>query len=157
MDKIRFVLFLFWLSGCGNHSGSSPASVPPPEFRPDKVVAVTDGTNTVAVFQAETAADDYSWQTGLMYRKSMRNTDAMLFIFPDEQVRYFYMKNTYIPLDIIYIDKNKRIISIHADARPLDETPVPSPAPAQYVLEIKGGTAAAKGIRPGMYLSWTSK
>jgi uncharacterized membrane protein (UPF0127 family) len=63
----------------------------------------------------------------------------MLFIFPDVSYRSFYMKNTKIPLDIIYIDEQKTIVSFQKNAKPFDETSLPSEAPAKYVLEIKGG------------------
>ncbi|WP_431137588.1 DUF192 domain-containing protein [Psychroserpens mesophilus] len=87
----------------------------------------------------EIADDDYSTQTGLMYRKSMKNHQGMLFIFPDSDYRSFYMKNTEIPLDIIYISEDKQIVSIQKNAKPMDETSLPSEAPAKYVLEINAG------------------
>jgi uncharacterized membrane protein (UPF0127 family) len=63
----------------------------------------------------------------------------MLFIFPDEDFRSFYMKNTKIPLDIIYIDEAKSIVSIQKNAKPFNETSLPSDVPAKYVLEVNGG------------------
>ena len=66
----------------------------------------------IAKFDIEIADDEYETQTGLMNRKSMKNDNAMLFIFPDMQMRAFYMKNTLIPLDIIYLDNNNTIVSI---------------------------------------------
>ncbi|MEP5253508.1 MAG: DUF192 domain-containing protein [Winogradskyella arenosi] len=97
----------------------------------------------------EVADDDYSIQTGLMYRTSLETNQGMLFIFPDEQMRNFYMKNTKIPLDIIYINKAKRIVSIQKQAQPMDLTSLPSEAPATYVLEINGGLSDSWGLQIG--------
>ncbi len=93
----------------------------------------------ITTFDIEIADSDYETQTGLMHRHSMKDHRAMLFIFPDMSLRSFYMKNTYIPLDIIYIDNDKYIVSIQKDAKPLDQTSLPSGVPAQYVLEINAG------------------
>lgn len=97
----------------------------------------------------EIADDEYQTQTGLMYRKSMKNSQGMLFIFPDSQYRYFYMRNTEIPLDIIYIDKNLTIVSIQKNAKPFDETSLPSEGPAKYVLEINGGLSTTWNLEKG--------
>ncbi|WP_296317219.1 DUF192 domain-containing protein [Winogradskyella sp. UBA3174] len=99
--------------------------------------AVTD--SIVKTLDIEIADNEYETQTGLMYRTKLEANRGMLFIFPDVQMRSFYMKNTKIPLDIIYIDKNKTIISFQKNAQPFDETALPSDAPAKYVLEINGG------------------
>lgn len=87
----------------------------------------------------EIADTDYDVQTGLMYRNSMQDDRGMLFIFPTMQPRYFYMKNTRIPLDIIYLDSDQKIVSFQENAQPFDETSLPSEAPAQYVLEVNAG------------------
>ncbi len=87
----------------------------------------------------EIADDDYKIQTGLMYRTHLENHQGMLFIFPNLDFRSFYMKNTKIPLDIIYIDDNQSIVSFQKNAKPFDERSLPSEAPAKYVLEINGG------------------
>ena len=97
----------------------------------------------------EIADSDYETQTGLMYREAMAENHGMLFIFPDEALRSFYMKNTKIPLDIIYIDKALRIISIQKNAQPLDESGLPSDAPAQYVLEVNAGLADKWSLQEG--------
>ncbi len=107
-----------------------------------------------AQFDIEFARDNYERETGLMYRKNMQDDQAMLFIFQDEQPRYFWMKNTYIPLDIIYINAAKQIVSIAKDAKPTDETSLPSHFPAQYVLEIKAGLSDDYGIKKGDKVSW---
>jgi len=67
--------------------------------------------SVVASFDIEIADDEYKTQTGLMYRSSMEDNHAMLFIFPNEQMRSFYMKNTEFSLDILYFDANKKLIN----------------------------------------------
>ncbi len=109
----------------------------------------------IAKFDIEIADDEYETQTGLMNRKSMKNDNAMLFIFPDMQMRAFYMKNTLIPLDIIYLDNNNTIVSIQENAKPLDESSLPSGTPAQYVLEINGGLSQQLNIEVGDKMSFT--
>lgn len=97
----------------------------------------------------EIADDDYQTQTGMMYRKSMKDTQGMLFVFPDSQYRYFYMRNTEIPLDIIYIGENKTIVSIQKNAKPFEETSLPSEGPAKYVLEINAGLSTEWNLEKG--------
>ncbi len=87
----------------------------------------------------EIADNNYERQTGLMYRKSMQDLQAMLFVFQKAGEKSFYMKNTLIPLDIIYIDADYKIVSVQKNAKPLDQTSLPSKTNAQYVLEINGG------------------
>ena len=88
---------------------------------------------------------------GMMFRKKMDKDFGMLFVFdhPDEQEHAFWMKNTMIPLDIVFIRKGGTIHHIHPDAVPYDETSLPSNGPVFSVLEIKGGTAAKLGLKPG--------
>jgi|AVFP01.1.fsa_nt_gi uncharacterized membrane protein (UPF0127 family) len=100
-------------------------------------------------FDVEFAKTEYETQTGLMYRNSMENHQGMLFIFDDSEPRYFYMKNTRIPLDIIYLSKDKEIVTIHKEAQPFNENSLPSNGPAQYVLEINGGLVDRLGIEMG--------
>ena len=93
----------------------------------------------IKTIDIEIADDEYTTQTGLMYRTSLETDQGMLFIFPGSQMRSFYMKNTKIPLDIIYIDEDYSIVSFQKNAKPYDETSLPSEAPAKYVLEINAG------------------
>lgn len=105
----------------------------------------------------EIADDEYKIQTGLMYRTAMKENRGMLFIFENEEPRYFYMKNTNIPLDLIYFDASKKIVSISADAEPLNEESIPSGKPAQYVLEINAGLARKWGLETGDYMTFERK
>lgn len=98
-----------------------------------------DSDSIIQTLDIEIADNEYETQTGLMYRTTLGVNQGMLFIFPDVSYRSFYMKNTKIPLDIIYIAEDKTIVSFQKNAKPLDESSLPSDAPAKYVLEINGG------------------
>ncbi|WP_243471162.1 DUF192 domain-containing protein [Winogradskyella sp. MH6] len=93
----------------------------------------------IKTLDIEFAEDEHETQTGLMYRNKLGTNQGMLFIFPNTQMRSFYMKNTKIPLDIIYIDDELHIVSFQKNAKPFDETSLPSESPAKYVLEINAG------------------
>ena len=99
-------------------------------------------------FTLEIADDDTERATGLMNRKSMPADHGMIFVFPGEDRLSFYMKNTYIPLDIVYADAAGRVVSIHA-MQPLDLRSVPARGPAKYAIELNQGTAARVGLKPG--------
>lgn len=101
----------------------------------------------------EIADTPYEIETGLMYRTSMKNTQGMLFIFEDVRPRYFYMKNTQLPLDIIFLDADKKVVSFAKNAVPLDETSLPSGVPAKYVLEVNAGWVDGWSIEPGDFIS----
>lgn len=103
----------------------------------------------------EIASTPYERERGLMDRESMEELQGMLFIFEKASPLSFYMKNTLIPLDIIYLDDTQKIIKIIPNAQPMNETPLPSDQPAKYVLEIKGGLSAQWGLSPGDSLSYT--
>ncbi|WP_324023402.1 DUF192 domain-containing protein [Maribacter sp. BPC-D8] len=105
----------------------------------------------------EFAETDYETQTGLMYRKGMDSNQGMLFIFPDERVHSFYMKNTEFPLDIIYIKEDLRIASFQENAQPLNESGLTSQVPIKYVLEINGGLAQELGLSIGDSISFSRK
>ena len=107
-----------------------------------------DTHHGVRKFDVELATDDATRELGLMCRKTMASDHGMLFEFPQADVQTFWMKNTYLPLDIIYIGPNGRIVSI-AEGKPFSETPLPSTGPANGVLELKAGVSAKLGIRPG--------
>lgn len=107
-----------------------------------------DGKNKMD-FEIEFATGEYETALGLMYRNSMQSNRAMLFVFPEEEMRSFWMENTYISLDIIYINKNKEIVSISKNATPLSRESRPSEAPAMYVLEVNGGICDKYGIEKG--------
>jgi uncharacterized membrane protein (UPF0127 family) len=103
----------------------------------------------VHVFSVEIADTEPAREKGLMFRKSLPAGRGMLFDFHREQEVSFWMKNTYIPLDMIFIRGNGRILRIAANAQPLSTKLVPSFGPVLAVLEVSGGTCRRLGIRPG--------
>ena len=86
---------------------------------------------------------------GLMYRRNMRPDHGMLFDFQVEQPVAFWMKNTPLPLDMLFIDGKGTVLQIAADTEPYSETPIPSQQPIRAVLEVNAGVAKRLGIAPG--------
>jgi len=103
----------------------------------------------VHVFTVEIADTEPAREKGLMYRKSLPSGRGMLFDFHSEQPVGFWMKNTYIPLDMIFIRGDGQILSIAENAKPLSERVIQSGGPVLAVLEVSGGTARKLGIAPG--------
>ena len=119
------------------------------DFTRDGEVSIFKNDSLIQTIEVEFAKNDMERSLGLMYRSSMDEHQGMWFIFPEEAPRSFYMRNTEIPLDIIYLDKDKKVVSIAKNARPYDETSLPSEKPAMYVLEINGGLSDKWGIEKG--------
>ena len=127
-------------------TASSDARNPQGPTEPLDVVA-HDGK--VRHFKVEVVDNDDSRERGLMFRMSLAPNAGMLFDFKTPQGVSFWMKNTYIPLDIIFIGSDGHILNIARQARPMDESNLPSAGPALGVLEIAGGRAAQLDIEPG--------
>ncbi|MGB0718923.1 MAG: DUF192 domain-containing protein [Bdellovibrionales bacterium] len=100
-------------------------------------------------FNIELALTQEQHARGMMYRTYMAENAGMLFLFGDERMRSFWMKDTLIPLDIIFIRHDGEIHHIHHSAKPQDETGITSKHPSMAVLEIKGGMADDLGIKDG--------
>ncbi len=99
---------------------------------------------------AELAVSDDERARGLMFREKIGVDQGMLFVFEEEEIHQFWMKNTWIPLDMLWLDNSRRVIHIEADVPPCREDPCPSYGPwlpARYVLELKAGGAAEYGIK----------
>ncbi len=106
----------------------------------------------------EKASNEEEYKTGLMNRKSLDQNSGMIFLFPDSQIRTFWMKNTYIPLDIAFLDQGYTIINIEENAKPLDTSVrYTSSRPAQYVIETNAGWFKQNNISQGDTLTITSK
>ena len=117
-------------------------------------LTITTADGTTHEFTVELALTRAEQQRGMMERQSLAPDRGMLFVYEEADYRSFWMKNTYIPLDIIFVGGDGRILSIEADAVPLTLDPYMSYEPALLVLELKGGRAAELGIAPGDVVTW---
>jgi uncharacterized membrane protein (UPF0127 family) len=112
-------------------------------------VTVTDAYKGAHVVEAEVAATGPSRTRGLMWRTELKAGKGMLFIFPAEQSLNFWMRNTLIPLDMIFIGKDLKITGIVANAEPKTTNGRGVGIPSLYVLEVPGGWAEKAGLKPG--------
>lgn len=130
-------------------------SVLAPPARPDDKIPL--GHSTVIIdtprgpvrFAVEVASDDASRERGLMFRTRLPNDAGMLFEFPVARMESFWMKNTILSLDILFIRADGTISSVSASAKPYSEANINSIEPVRAVLEINGGRSAAMGIAAG--------
>jgi len=111
------------------------------KFAKEAELYLLKGEDTLQKLDIELAESSYEKQTGLMYRKTMQPNQGMLFVYSEESIHSFYMKNTYIPLDLIFFGKDSSVVSFQENAKPLDETSLPSKVPAQFILEVNAGKA----------------
>lgn len=105
-----------------------------------------------ARFTVELADEPSEQAQGLMHRESMARSAGMLFAYPTPRPTRFWMRNTLIPLDMIFVDSAGVVQKVHSNARPLDETPIFGGSAIQYVLEINAGLSERLGIGPGTQL-----
>jgi uncharacterized membrane protein (UPF0127 family) len=105
-----------------------------------------------AGFSVELADDAGERAQGLMHRESLPASAGMLFVYEHLQLVSFWMENTLVPLDMVFLDAAGRVVKVHENAVPLDRTPIPSGEEVLAVLEINGGLARAIGIAPGAVL-----
>ena len=145
--------------GLGSAPKPNRAAAPTTDFEPQFTeegigAFLASNGDTVTAFRLELAESTAETTQGMMFRRSVPEGTGMLFIMPEERFQSFWMRNTYVPLDIIYLSSEGIVVSIQANAAPMNETPLPSEGPAKYVLEIAGGQSAAFGINPGMKWLW---
>ncbi|MGH9456710.1 MAG: DUF192 domain-containing protein [Thermoanaerobaculia bacterium] len=141
-----FALMLLVLA-CGAQPPQAQDPAPAPAATSPHVV-LPDGFRV----EVEVASDPDTRATGLMYRPSLNAGKGMLFLFPEPAAHGFWMKNTLIPLDMIWIDATGRVVDVEADVPPCKADPCPTYGPegkASYVLELAGGEAARHGVVPG--------
>jgi hypothetical protein len=131
-------LILGIFSGCAIASPSLPVTT-----------ITVDTKSGPKMFTVELASDPQSQQQGLMFRKEIAPDAGMLFDFHDPLMLTFWMKNTFLPLDMLFIRADGIISTIATNTVPLTTTPVPSAEPVRAVLEINGGRAQQLGIHAG--------
>ena len=146
--SLAFVAF----SGLSAHAAEPKKLAGPPipqsTLRTEEVAIVT-AKGDKHTFDVEIARTPNELAYGLMNRTGMAKDHGMLFLFNDEIERSFWMKNTLISLDMIFIRSDGTILRIHPSAIPNDLTPIFSQGPAMAVLELNGGRAADLGIKAG--------
>jgi uncharacterized membrane protein (UPF0127 family) len=125
-----------------------PGALPAAAACRDDVVEIRGPSGTVR-FTVEIADSPEEQALGLMFRDSLPASAGMLFVYDQPRRAAFWMKNTLIPLDMVFADVAGRVTRVHANARPRDETPIDGGAGVLLVLEINGGLAARLGIGPG--------
>ena len=146
---VSIFLMTFILFSCGDDTKEPEVETVVIEFKKEGELEILKNGEVTKTIDIEIAETPYERETGLMYRESMEDNQGMLFIFPDAAPRSFYMKNTYIPLDIIYMSNDTTVVSFKENAQPRDESLIPSNAPAKFVLEINGGKMAEWNIEIG--------
>jgi len=138
-----------------NQSRAAEIQSMEPQFTEEGVGAFVDQNgDTLASFRLELAETAAETAQGMMYRRSVPEGTGMLFIMAEERPQSFWMRNTYVPLDIIYLNADGEVVSIQANAQPMNDMPLPSEGPAKYVLEIAGGRSAQYGIKTGLKWLW---
>lgn len=110
--------------------------------------------NFISKIDIEIADNEESRATGLMFRDKMDQNHGMLFVFPNEEPQAFWMKNTILPLDIIFVNSKMEIVKIQKNAVPYSEKSLPSVKPAQFVVEVNAGYCDKLGIGEGDKIVW---
>ncbi len=160
MSRTLVLAALAVLAACSpQHAAeATPAAQAAPTVHPVSGLPVIPLTVTTAkgkhAFRVEVAASDAEQAKGLMFRTQMGPDEGMLFPRDPIDVPSFWMKNTVLPLDIIFIGTDHKVLNIAANAQPYSLTPLPSAGMASAVLELNGGRAAQLGIGPGAKVDW---
>lgn len=127
---------------------AGPACTMSKHSGPPTVILTGEDGKTLSV-KVEVASRLQQQRQGLMFRQNLAPDAGMLFVYPADGPRYFWMKNTYIPLDMLFIGNNMRIVGIIERAQPLTTTKRSVELPSRFVLEVNGGFAQKHGIKVG--------
>lgn len=125
------------------------------EFKKEgELTFVKSSGDFISQINIEIAGDETERTQGLMYRDKMKDNEGMFFIFDYETAQSFWMKNTLISLDIIFVNKENEIVKIHKNTETLSENSYPSGKPAIYVVEVIAGYTEKFGITEGDKIVW---
>lgn len=158
--RVAAIVGAMALAACSTQgSAGDAAATVEPAVHPVSGLAIIPLTVTTAsgqrhAFRVEVAATGQEQQRGLMFRTAMGADEGMIFPLAQVRMASFWMHNTVIPLDIIFIGPDRKVINIRANAVPYSDESLPSTAPAMAVLELNGGRAAQLGIGPGDTVEW---
>jgi hypothetical protein len=124
-------------------------------FRKDGILTFFDSTNVIKTnLEIQIADNEFEEDLGLMYRKQMDENKGMLFICTNSQIQTFWMRNTFIPLDMIFVNPDKRIVTIQKNTKVLCDSTYSSTAPAQFVIEVDAGFCDRHNIKVGDKVNW---
>lgn len=125
-----------------------------PKFADDGDLYFISNNDTLALIDIEIADTYKTREQGLMYRRSMKENRGMLFIFEREERQTFWMKNTHIPLDLIFVNNDLRIVHIAKNAQPYSLKQIPSFEYARYVVEVNAGYCGKYKVNVGNYIAF---
>lgn len=152
---LLILLGLFFLKDVFIQPGKKEVETTYYRFKKEGELILVDSLGNKKIgINIEIADTEYEQALGLMYRTSMAETEGMLFIFPAEEIRSFWMMNTLISLDMIFLDANKKIVTIHRNTITQSEQSYRSTKPAKYVLEVVAGFCDKYGIGVGDLMSY---
>jgi len=120
-----------------------------PVFKKEGTLTFLRDSSELVQIEIEVAETDAEQEQGLMHRRDMQELEGMLFIFERSEPRSFWMENTYISLDIIFVDEKNRIVNIQSNTTPMSRVPIVSSTPAKYVVEVLAGFTRKYNIRIG--------
>lgn len=165
--RVFLLLFLasFWMvAGCGEEpsgdaieeatSGETSSTIP---WRVDGTLSFNRDGESLGTIEIEIADSDSSRMRGMMQRESIPDDWGMLFIFPNEEERGFWMANTPMALDLMFISADSTIINIARYVQPMSAETVPSDGPARFVLEVEAGYTDSIGIVEGDRVNWSAR
>lgn len=125
------------------------------KFTKEGELTFSDSLGTLkAKIDLEIADTEYERELGLMNRNEMKENEGMLFIFPEQKVLTFWMRNTLISLDMIFVNDQKKIVMIHKYTKTLSDQSYSSTLPAKYVVEVVGGFTDKHNIKVGDKIDW---
>jgi uncharacterized membrane protein (UPF0127 family) len=135
---------------------TSPTTTSSPVFKKEGELNFVKKENQQEIkkIDIEIADNEAERQQGLMYRTQMEDTQGMLFIFPETEMQSFWMKNTLLPLDLLFVNDQKEIVTIQKYAQPKSEQSIPSSKPAKYVIEVNAGFCDRYQIKEGDLVSF---
>lgn len=153
LSKSLLLLTLLF-TGCGQEKPSTNKQAPAQIGRkvvPEKSLSFLDADGAeISTIEIQVADEQLERNEGLMDVRSMPENHGMIFIFEQQEPLSFWMANTPLPLDIIYVNSDSTIVRIYHNTTPFSETSLPSDAPARFVVETNGGYTMARGITEGM-------
>lgn len=148
------VLFSLVATGCGKEDESADVTREIP-FTPEGVLDIWRADSTLVTrLVIELAESDEEQAQGLMYRRSLPERAGMLFVSAEPTMRSFWMRNTPLPLDIVFLDDSLRVVNVVKRTTPYSEEHILSTAPAQYVLEVRAGMTDRWGVDSTAYVTW---